>query len=100
MGSRGKTHCLESPAGARGSAAACREQGPPLLPSNTAVQSTERHGGELNRADMQAAGRRNKTQRDGRTLGYRAEGGRVTGTAGRWWGQGQGPASVEQSSVG
>ena len=49
-----------------------------MLPSNTAVQSTERDGGELNRAEMQAAGRRNKTQRDGRTLGYRAEEGRIT----------------------
>lgn len=54
--------------------------------------------GESSREWKHAAGKSNRTQRDGRALGYGAEGGRVTGTAGVWGGRG--PASVEQSSLG
>lgn len=54
--------------------------------------------GESSREWKHAAGKSNRTLRDGRALGYGAEGGRVTGTAGLWGGRG--PASVEQSSLG
>lgn len=59
----------------------CREKGLPLLlPSNSAVQSTERDGGEFKRAETRC--RDEGQDSDGSALGYRAEGGRITSTAG------------------
>lgn len=78
----------------------CREKGLPvlqsLLPSNSAVQSTESDQERVQESGNTVQGR--GTGLGWERFGIQDRGSRITGTAGLWWESG--PASVEQSSLG